>query len=235
MASPMTAAQLKLIFKDADTAYLAEVADELNRDPAAYGLDTAQRRAHFFAQVRQECGTDLEPISENLNYKPEVLLSKFSYYKGKVAEAKQDGYLRNPTTGKIERKAAVETIANKIYSMPSLGLGNGNPASGDGWRFRGRGFIQVTGRANYTAVTQQCKKLYPAMDVDFVANPDLLAATPGAERSAVGYWTLNRLHLLADRGATGADVDRITAVVNKNTDSYADRRAHFIIAFNAFK
>ena len=232
MASPMTAAQLKLVFKDADAAYLAEVADELNRDPAAYGLDTTQRRAHFFAQVRQECGTDLEPVSEDLNYSAEALLAKFSYYKGKEAEAKQDAYRRNPTTRRIERKAAVETIANKIYANR---IGNGKVASGDGWRFRGRGFIQVTGRANYTVVTQQCKKLYPAMDVDFVANPDLLAATPGAERSAVGYWTLNKLHLLADRGATGADVDRITAVVNKNTDSYADRRANFIIAFNAFK
>lgn len=232
MANPMTAAQLKLIFKDADTAYLAKVADELNRDPAAYGLDTAQRRAHFFAQVRQECGTDLKPVSEDLNYSPEALLAKFSYYTGKEAEAKQDAYVRNPTTRKIERKAAVETIANKIYADR---IGNGNVASGDGWTFRGRGFIQVTGRANYASVMQQCKALYPGMDVDFVANPDLLAATPGAERSAVGFWIWKKLHLLADRGATGADVDGITAVVNKKTDSYADRRANFVIAFNAFK
>lgn len=232
MPSPMTAAQLKLIFKDADMAYLAEVADELNRDPVAYGLDTALRRAHFFAQVRQECGTDLKPVSEDLNYSPEALLAKFSYYTGKEAEARQDGYLRNPTTRKIERKAATETIANKIYADR---IGNGNVASGDGWRFRGRGFIQVTGRANYLAVSKQCKLLYPGMDVDFVASPDLLAATPGAERSAVGFWILNKLHLLADRGATGEDVDRITAVVNKKTDSYPDRRANFVIAFNAFQ
>lgn len=232
MASPMTAAQLNHIFKDADTAYLAEVADELNRDPAAYGLETALRRAHFFAQVRQECGTDLKPVSEDLNYSPEALLAKFSYYKGKQAEATQDGYFRSPTTRKIERKAATETIANKIYANR---IGNGNVASGDGWAFRGRGFIQVTGRGNYAAVSKQCKLLYPGMDVDFVASPHLLAATPGAERSAVGYWTLNKLHLLADRGAASEDVDRITAVVNKNTDSYADRRANFVIAVNAFK
>ena len=232
MASPITAVQLKLVFRDADTAYLAGVADELNRDPAVYGLDTAQRRAHFFAQVRQECGTELRPVSEDLNYSPEALLAKFSYYAGKEAEARQDGYLRNPTTRKIERKAAVETIANKIYANR---IGNGNVASGDGWAFRGRGFIQVTGRANYASVSQQCKLLYPGMDVDFVASPDLLAATPGAERSAVGFWTLNKLHLLADRGTAGEDVDRITAVVNKKTDTYADRRANFVIAFNAFK
>lgn len=68
-----------------------------------------------------------------------------------------------------------------------------------------------------------------------MASPNLLAATPGAERWAVSFWTLNKLHLLADRGAAGEDVDRITAVVNKKTDSYADRRANFVIAFNAFK
>jgi putative chitinase len=235
MTAPMTAAQLKLIFKDADLAYLAAVAEELNRDPAAYGLDTRQRRAHFFAQVRQECGTELKPVSENLNYSPEALLSKFSYYRGKAEEARKDGYFRNPTTKRIERRADEQTIANKIYSMPSLGLGNGDPASGDGWRYRGRGFIQVTGRFNYTAVTRQCKLIYPGLDVDYVANPDLMAATPGAERSAVGFWTMHKLQLLADRGATGADVDRITAVVNKGTDSYADRRANFVIAFDALQ
>lgn len=232
MTSPMTAAQLKLIFPSAGMAYLAEVADELNRDPATYGLDTALRRAHFFAQVRQECGTELEPMSEDLTYSPEALLAEFSYYKGKEAEAKQDGYLRYPNSRNFERKAAQETIANKIYADR---IGNGNVASGDGWRFRGRGFIQVTGRANYMSVAQQCRALYPGMDVDFVANPDLLKVTPGAERSAVGFWTLNKLHLLADRGATGEDVDRITAVINKKTKTYADRRANFVIAFNAFK
>lgn len=153
LASPMTAEQRKPIFKDADTAYLAEVADELNRDPDAYGLDTALRRAHFLAQVRQECGTDPKPVSEDLNYSPEALRAEFSYCSGKEAEAKQDGYLQNPTTCKIERKAAAQTIANKIYADR---IGNGNVASGNGWNLRGRGFILVTGRANYAAVSKQC-------------------------------------------------------------------------------
>ena len=129
------------------------MADELNRDPDAYGLDTALRRAHFLAQVRQECGTDPKPVSEDLNYSPEALRAEFSYCSGKEAEAKQDGYLHNPTTRKIERKAATQAIANKIYADR---IGNGNVASGNGWNLRGRGFILVTGRANYAAVRKQC-------------------------------------------------------------------------------
>ena len=233
MAAPLTALQLKAIFPGAQPADLDALVTELNRDAVAYGLDTPQRLAHFFAQVRQEVGPEMQPASEDLNYSPEALLAKFSYYKGKTAEAQADGYLRDPVSRKILRRAAVQTIANKIYAAPRLG--NGDVASGDGWRFRGRGYIQVTGRSNYAAVTQQCKRLYPGLDVDYVADPDLLTAMPGAPRSAVGYWTLNKLQLLADRGATGADVDRITAVVNKDTDSYADRRANFVIALNALR
>ena len=232
MTSLLTALQLKSIFPGADMDYLEKVVTELSRDAATYGLDTSLRRAHFFAQVRQECGTELKPVSEDLNYSPEALLSKFSYYKGKAVEAATDGYLKNPTTRKIERRAAVETIANKIYANR---IGNGDVASGDGWRYRGRGFIQVTGRANYAEVSKQCKLLYPGVDVDYVANPDLMAVSPGAERSAVGFWILRGLHKLADRGATGADVDSITAVVNKKTDSYPARRANFVIAINALK
>lgn len=232
MTTPLTQPQLKIIFPAAAIDYLVKVAEELNRHPEAYGLDTPLRRAHFFAQVRQESGVGLKPVSENLNYSPEVLKTMFSYYKGHPAEAVQDGYLKNPQTKKIVRRAAEETIANKIYGDR---IGNGNIASGDGWRFRGRGFIQVTGRANYAAVTKQCKVLYPDMDVDFVAHPDMMAASPGAERSAVGYWTMNGLHKLADRGSAGADVDRITAVINKKTDSYAARRANFVIALGALK
>jgi putative chitinase len=232
MSTPLTAQQLMVIFPAAAMDDVSQVAEELNRNPEAYGLDTALRRAHFFAQVRQECGTELKPVDENLNYSPEALKSKFSYYQRNPAEAVQDGYDRDPVTRKIRRRALEETIANKIYAGR---IGNGDIASGDGWRYRGRGFIQVTGRANYAEVTRQCQLLYPGMDVDYVANPGLMAAFPGAPRSAVGYWTMKGLHKLADMGSTGADVDRITAVINKNTDSYPARRANFIIAFDALK
>ena len=77
MTTPLTPPQLKVIFPAAAIDYLVKVAEELNRNPEAYGLDTPLRRAHFFAQVRQESGVGLKPVSENLNYSPEVLKTMF--------------------------------------------------------------------------------------------------------------------------------------------------------------
>lgn len=228
--TPITPAQLKTMFPAAAPDYLVKVAAELNANPAACGLDTLARRAHFLAQVRQESGPGLEAGVESLAYSPESLVKTFGYYKQHPAEAKVDGYDRDPVTKKVRRPAAQQAIANKAYGGRN---GNGDIASGDGWRFRGRGFIQVTGRANYAAISQQCKAMFPGQAVDFVADPDAMASFPGTVRSAIGYWVQNGLHKLADRGTTGADVDRITAVINQATDSYADRRANFTLALRA--
>lgn len=234
VGKPISVDALKRIAPKADDAHLREIADELNRDQAAHGLDTALRQAHFFAQVLEEAGPDLQGLVENLNYSPEALKAKFSYYKGKdrADEASTDGYEKNAKTKAITRKAATETIANKIYASR---LGNGDVASGDGWRYRGRGFIQVTGRANYKAITQQYKTLYPGADTDFEQTPDKLAAFPDNLRSAVCFWIMNKLHTLSDAGSGDSDVNAITAVINKHTDSYAQRRDHFTAAWAAFQ
>ena len=230
MAIPLTAAQLGVIFPAADADYLQQVAGELNNNLAAYGLDSTTRQAHFFAQVRQESGPAMEAEVESLAYSPQALVSLFGYYKQHPDEATADGYAKDPLTLKVTRPAAQETIANKIYASR---LGNGDAASGDGWRFRGRGLVQVTGRDNYTRIAQQCAALYPDAGADFVANPDLMAGFPGAVRSAVGFWVLHGLPALADMGTGDADIDRITAIINLHTDSYADRRSNFATALNA--
>ena len=232
MPTPFTPAGLGLIFPAAARDYLQQVADELSADLAAYGLDTTPRKAHFFAQVRQESGPGLEATVESLAYSPQALMANFAYYKNHPAEAAQDGYDKDPATGHIRRRAAEQTIGNKAYGGRN---GNADIASGDGFLFRGRGLVQVTGRGNYDAISKQCKTLYAGKDVDFVANPDTMGAFPGSVRSAVGFWILNGLHKLADRGTGGTDVDRITAVINKQTDSYAERRANFTVALNAFQ
>ncbi len=232
-STQVSAAQLKIVFPAAADAVLQTIATDLDLNPTAFGLDSPLRLAHFFAQVRQEVGPGMTDMSENLNYSP-AALAKFGYYSKRPDEAKADGYEKDPKTNRIVRKANTQNIANKAYGGRLDDLGNGPIASGDGWRYRGRGCIQVTGRANYTNITKQCQLLYPGMDVDYVANPDLMAELPGAIRSAVGFWVRNGLHLLADRGDTGADVDRITAKVNLRTDSYPGRRANFVIARRAF-
>src|SRR5205085_7118458 len=106
---------------------------------------------------------------------------------------------------------------------------NGDAASGDGWRYRGRGLIQVTGRSNYEVITKRYAQVY-GVAVDFVANPDLLAEFPHALRSAVCFWLQNGCQLLADHGITPADVDRITDKVNQATPSRAQRKQNFLVA-----
>jgi putative chitinase len=228
----ITAAQLKAVFPNADDAYLQQVADELNIDLASYGLDTALRRAHFFAQVRQEVGAGLQATEENLNYSPEVLVANFSYYRKHKDEADVDGYALDPATKRITRRAQQEKIANKVYANR---IGNGDTASGDGWRFRGRGLIQLTGRANYASVSEQYKLLYPTSTMNLEASPERVKDFPFSVRSAVAYWIMKGLHVMADRGAADDDVNRITAVINKNTNSYEDRRTNFKLSLRAFQ
>ena len=122
-------------------------------------------------------------------------------------------------------------IANKVYANRN---GNGAVASGDGWRFRGRGFIQVTGRSNYRQVTQQYTQTYPDK-IDFEATPGLMETFPHSLRAAVCFWLMHGMQTPADRGSTPEDVDRITDAVNKGTTSREDRQANFVLAINAFR
>jgi putative chitinase len=171
----LTKDRLKKVFVDAPDPYLQQVADELNADLARCGLETPLRQAHFFAQIREEAGGALAGKVENLNYAPDVLKRKFSYYKKFPAEAVQDGYIRDPVTRQITRAAHQQAIANKIYAGR---IGNGNVASGDGWKFRGRGFIQVTGRANYADTARQYAGLYGARPRTSRSRPSSWSRSP---------------------------------------------------------
>ena len=230
MSTAITTVQLKKIFPGAQYDHLSRIADELNVDPTSYGLGSALQKAHFFAQVREECGPRLEVRVENLNYSPKLLKLNFSYYAKNPNEAVSDGYATDEKTKKVVRRADTEQIANKVYANR---IGNGDAESGDGWKFRGRGLIQITGRANYAACSKKYRVLYPGADDDFEKNPELLEQFSIAVRSAVCYWIQHGLDLLAD-GSGDAKVDRITAVINKKTTSYPERREHFKVAYDAF-
>lgn len=227
----VTASQLQTIFPKAQASYLQQVADDLNPRLAACGLDTPLRLAHFFAQIREETGPAMQATVENLNYSPDALKSLFSYYKSHPDEATTDGYAKD-ASGKITKAANQQVIANKIYANR---IGNGDIASGDGWNFRGRGFIQVTGRDNYAAIGSQYAKVYGAAGADFTATPDAMAQFPDTLRSAVCFWLRNGLPKIADQGDTDANVDAVTKVVNLHTNSYAARRENFKVARSVFK
>lgn len=190
------------------------------------------RRAHFFAQVRQEAGAAMTGNVESFNYAPDRLKVVFKYYRDHPDEATTDGREVDPKTKKVTRAADQPTIANKVYAGRN---GNGDAASGDGWSYRGRGLKQVTGRGNYASTARRYKLLYPGSAVDFEATPDLMAEFPYNLRSAVCFWIENGLHTLADAGSEPAHVDAITKIMNLYTDSYDARRGHFVSAWAAFK
>jgi putative chitinase len=230
----ITGDQLQRIFPNGDDAYLAQVASELSVNLAAYGLDSRLRLAHFFGQVRQEAGAKLAAGEENLHYRPETLLN-FSYYKNHPDEARQDGYIYD-AAGKLIRPGNDVAIGNKAYGG-NAALGNRGVDSGDGYKYRGRGFIQITGRYNYGKLNDQYKATYGATDIDFLANPDAAKQFPYTVRSAVCYWLWNKLPARADLGSTDANVNAITDVINRNTDqdSRQNRINNFKLAYGVFQ
>lgn len=159
------------------------------------GIDTPLRLAHFFSQCDHE--SNLKPISENLNYSVEGLMKTFKKYfpTKEVAEK----YARKP-----------EKIANRVYANR---MGNGDEASGDGWKYRGKGFIQTTGKNNY-------QKLSKATGINYIENPNLLLNESGAVLSAIWYWTVNNLNKYADKD----DIDSISDIINigRPTEKYGD-------------
>jgi putative chitinase len=151
----------------------------------SYHVNTPLRIAHFMSQIEHESG--LKPISENLNYSAKGLLNTFSKYFTTTKLA--NDYARQP-----------EKIANKVYASR---MGNGDEASGEGWAFRGRGFIQLTGKSNYILLSKDTR-------IDFLNNPDLLLQEPNALIAALWFWNKNKLNDLADKD----DAKGITRRIN---------------------
>jgi putative chitinase len=165
-----------------------------------FGIDTPVEVAHFLAQCGHESG-GFRVVNENLNYSAKGLLGIFKKYfpTQQLAEA----YQRKP-----------EKIANRVYASR---MGNGDEASGEGFKFRGRGYIQLTGKNNYTAFGK-------AIGVDIAANPDLVA-TKYPLLSAAWFFSKNCLAKCKD--ASDASVLAVTKCVNGGTIGLADRQKHF--------
>lgn len=138
-----------------------------------YEVNTPLRLAHFFAQLHHESG--LKPISENLNYRASGLIRIFRKYFTDLEAIK---FANKP-----------EKIANRVYANR---MGNGDEKSGEGWKYRGRGFLQITGKHNYFRLANDT-------DIDCLKNPDLLLQEPNAMISALWFWKLNNLNEIADK------------------------------------
>jgi len=159
---------------------------------------TPVRAAHFFAQTAHETG-GFKLFTENLNYSADGLQKIFGkYFPGTLEES----YSRNP-----------EKIANRVYASR---MGNGNEASGDGWKFRGRGALQLTGKDNYTAFAQYLQK------PEIMTTPDLVATTYSFE-SAMFFFDKNKLWSICDQGINDAAILALTKRINGGTHGLDDR------------
>jgi putative chitinase len=178
------------------------VIDQIPDTASKFGITNTLRLAHFLAQCGHESG-GFKAVRENLNYSAKGLLGIFRKYFTNVNLAQQ--YERKP-----------EKIANRVYASR---MGNGNEASGDGFAFRGRGYIQLTGKDNYS--------LFDAtVPENILQNPDLVA-TKYPLASAAFFFKRNNLWAICDRGASVADVTAVTKRVNGGTIGLPDRIKHF--------
>ena len=174
-----------------------------------FGITTPARVAGFVAQCQHESG-DFTVLQENLNYGWKGLRGLFGKYFPTDDLAKQ--YERKP-----------QLIANKIYASR---MGNGPEASGDGWKFRGRGILQITGRANYT----QCSRDLFGDDT-LAEDPDLVRTPEYAIITACWFWYKNQLNAICDQG----DIVLLSKKINGGTIGLEDRIAHWNAALDVFE
>jgi putative chitinase len=168
---------------------------------ATYYKLNGNRAAHFFAQTAHESG-GFKAFSENLNYGAAGLRGIFRKYFGTEALAK--AYERQP-----------QKIANRVYASR---MGNGVEASGDGWKFRGRGALQLTGKANYQAFADYIDR------PDVMTNPDLVAGELCFE-SALWFFDKNKLWSICDQGINDVAILALTKRINGGTHGLDDRKA----------
>lgn len=168
-----------------------------------FGIDSPARMAGFLAQCAHE-SANFSAVRENLNYSADGLNKVFPKYFRNAGRNAQE-YHRQP-----------EKIANVVYANR---MGNGDEDSGDGWRFRGRGLIQLTGRNNYTLCGND-------LEVDLTEEPEYLETPEGAARSAAWFWWKNNLNAFADKN----DIVGMTKRINGGTIGLEDRKKHYFHA-----
>lgn len=179
-----------------------EVLTQIPQVMEKFEINTPLRLCHFLAQCAHESG-NFKAVTENLNYGPVALMSTFKKYFPLLTTA--EAYARKP-----------ERIANRVYADR---MGNGAESTGDGWKYRGRGYIQLTGKVNYQSFDK-------VIEENITDNPDLVA-TKYPLLSAAWFWNSRTLNTLADKGASDADVTVITKKVNGGTHGLDDRIAKF--------
>ena len=196
------------------TKNIDEVVGIIDKYRMKFGLNTDMRLAQFLAQVREEVGPEFKVIRESLNYKEEAVLKMWP---NRISIDQAEKYARDEDTPKANQEA----IANLAYANR---LGNGAAdsdndgdmdANDDGYKYRGAGCLQITGKSNFAEVQKRCIK-YAGKEMD----PNTLE---GFIVFGMSFWIWQDCYKAADTG----DADKVTAIVNKHTESYAKRKEYF--------
>lgn len=199
---------LQAICSRTNTSILERYVEPINTVGEYYNLfDDAHRIASFIAQTAHESG-GYNIITENLNYRAKGLMSVFKKYFPSEELAMQ--YEKQP-----------EKIANYVYANR---MGNGNENSGDGWKFRGRGLIQLTGRNNYTAFAS-------ALGLGIEETIDYISTPEGATASAGWFWDTNKLNKYCDN----RDFEGLTIRINGGTNGLEERQKLYDIALTVLQ
>lgn len=204
----ITQAQLKRVVPTLGKEAVDEFVASFNMWAVHFGIDNPKRVLHYLAQVFHESGA-LSATSENLNYSTGGLLRTFPKYFKTRAIAKQ--YAHKP-----------QMIANRVYANR---MGNGDEASGDGWKYRGRGVIGLTGKSMYKLFTE-----FDLCTEDVVNNPDAVAKFPLNQTASMWFWERYGLNEIADQddGINSMTiVERITLKVNGGTNGIASRKYYY--------
>ena len=208
----MVKEMVKILFPA--TKNIDEVAGIIDKYRMKFGLNTDMRLAQFLAQVREEVGPEFKVIRESLNYTEEAVLKMWP---NRISVDQAEKYARDEDTPKANQEA----IANLVYSNR---LGNGAAdsdndgdmdANDDGYKYRGAGCLQITGKSNFAEVQKRCIK-YAGKEMD----PNTLE---GFIVFGMSFWIWQDCYKAADTG----DADKVTAIINKHTESYAKRKKYF--------
>ena len=208
----MVKEMVKILFPA--TKNIDEVVGIIDKYRMKFGLNTDMRLAQFLAQVREEVGPEFKVIRESLNYTEEAVLKMWPK---RISISDAEKYARDEDTPKANQEA----IANLAYANR---LGNGAAdsdndgdmdANDDGYKYRGAGCLQITGKSNFAEVQKRCMAKTGAE-----ANPDTLE---GFMLFGFAYWLWRDCYKAADTG----DADKVTAIINKHTESYAKRKEYF--------
>ena len=202
---------IKILFPS--TKNIDEVVGIIEKYRMKFGLNTGLRLAHFLAQVREETGPEFKVIRENLNYKEEAALKLFKNMT--VADAEK--YARDENTPVADQVAIANiAYANKLGNGKADSNGNGTlDKDDDGYKYRGAGCLQITGKSNFAEVQKRILK-YSGSE----CNPDTLE---GFILFGFGFWMWKDCYKAADTG----NPDNVTEIINKKTPSYAERKKHF--------